>query len=89
VNLLIATDEDRNMSHFIHSVSRRPILTGMAGIALAAAARAPVYGQSVPQQAPQGPGQSAVIDVNRARSAPIPIAIPDFSAAGDATSSLR
>jgi len=72
------------MSRFIHSVGRRPILTRMTGIALAGAARTRVYGQPVSQQAPQGGAQSAVIDVNRARSSPIPIAIPDFSADGAA-----
>jgi len=55
---------------------RRSLLAGAAGLlsfplpALAQGAAAPARG-----------AQSAVIDVNRARAAPIPIAIPDFAGA--------
>ncbi len=66
-------------------IGRRPLLIGAAGTAMALAARAPVHAQPA-APLPAGPGggtggQSAVIDVNHARSAPIPIAIPDLSGA--------
>jgi TolB protein len=64
---------------------RRGLLAGAAGSAAMLAARAPVLAQTAPppvaNQSAAGPaagGSTAVIDVNRARSAPIPIAIPDL-----------
>src|ERR1700733_13705502 len=53
---------------------RRSVLAGAAGLL---AAPAPVLSEALAQAA-SGGGQSAVIDVNRARTAPIPIAIPDL-----------
>ena len=62
------------------SLGRRGLIAGTAG--LLAAAPVPVLAQAVapPTGAPQagGGGESAAIDVNHARSAPIPIAIPDL-----------
>ncbi|HUN44088.1 MAG TPA: Tol-Pal system beta propeller repeat protein TolB [Acetobacteraceae bacterium] len=71
------------------AIGRRPLMLGAAGTAMALAARVPVRAQPAPPPAgapgappattPGAPGApSAVIDVNRARAAPIPIAIPDF-----------
>jgi TolB protein len=69
-------------------LGRRSLLAGTAGAASLIGARAPVQAQpappaGAPPPAPGGGagGQSAVIDVNRARADPIPIAIPDL--AGD------
>ncbi len=61
-------------------IGRRPLLLGAAGSAMAVAARVPVRAQpAAPPPAGAGAGgQTAVIDVNHARSAPIPIAIPDL-----------
>ncbi len=57
---------------------RRGLLAGAAG--LITAAPVPVLAQAV---APAGGGgPSAVIDVNRARAAPIPIAVPDLGGDG-------
>jgi TolB protein len=56
-------------------IGRRSILAGAAGSALLLGARDPVFAQ---QTAPAAGGQTAVIDVSRARAAPIPIAIPDL-----------
>ncbi len=74
---------------------RRGLLAGAAGFAAMLAARIPVLAQTAPPvpAAPAGgrpsasaAGQSAVIDVDRARAAPIPIAIPDLDGAdADAT----
>ena len=52
---------------------RRDLILGSAAAAMAAAAPQPVHAQAL------SGGQSAVIDVNRARSEPIPIALPDFT----------
>jgi TolB protein len=62
---------------------RRGLLAGAAGSAAMLAARVPVLAQTVLPHAAGAPaasggGQSAVIDVNRARAAPIPIAVPDL-----------
>jgi len=79
------------------AIGRRPLLMGAAGTAMALAARVPVQAQPAPppQGAPAGApagggagGQSAVIDVNHARSAPIPIAIPDLAGADGASAQL-
>jgi TolB protein len=61
-------------------IGRRPLLLGAAGSAMAVAARVPVRAQpAAPPPAGAGAGgQTAVIDVNHAHSAPIPIAIPDL-----------
>ena len=56
--------------------SRRGVIAaGLAGTATLLAAPAGLHAQGT---------QSAVIDVNRARTDPIPIAIPDFAGAGEA-----
>jgi TolB protein len=69
-------------------VGRRALLAGAAGSMAALAVRVPVHAQPAPPAALPAPGgpppaqgnaASAVIDVNRARVAPIPIAIPDFA----------
>ncbi len=61
---------------------RRGLLAGAAGSAAMFAARVPVLAQPAPPPgagpAGAGGGQTAVIDVNRARAAPIPIAVPDL-----------
>ncbi len=59
-------------------LSRRSVLAGTAGSAALFAAPAAVRAQAVapPQAGPTGGGRTAVIDVNRARTDPIPIAIP-------------
>jgi TolB protein len=54
------------------TIGRRGILAGAAGSALLLGAPDPVFAQ-------QTGGQTAVIDVSRARAAPIPIAIPDLA----------
>ena len=51
---------------------RRSLLAGAAGLI---AAPVPVLSEALAQGAG---GQTAVIDVSRARTAPIPIAIPDL-----------
>ena len=62
------------------SLNRRGLLAaGLAGTATLLAAPHAVQAQAAPSAAP-----SAVIDVNRARTDPIPIAIPDFAGAGEA-----
>ncbi len=69
-------------------LSRRSLLAGAAGSAALIAAPAAVRAQALaPPHAAGGPGagQSAVIDVNRARTDPIPIAIPALSG-GDGNS---
>ena len=68
------------------SLRRRGLITGAAGMAttaagLLAAAPVPVLAQPTAPAA-SGGGPSAVIDVNHARAAPIPIAIPDLGGAG-------
>jgi TolB protein len=64
---------------------RRGLLAGAAGSAAMLATRVPVLAQPAPPPAVRpagalaaGAGQTAVIDVNRARAAPIPIAVPDL-----------
>ena len=58
-----------------HLTRRGMIAAGLAGTATLLAAPAGLHAQGT---------QSAVIDVNRARTDPIPIAIPDFAGAGEA-----
>ena len=62
------------------ALRRRSLVAGAAG--LLAAARVPVFAQTT------GGGASAVIDVNRARSAPIPIAVPDLGGPDGASAQL-
>jgi TolB protein len=58
-------------------LSRRSVLIGAAGSAALFAASATAQAQAPAPAPPQaGGGRSAVIDVNRARTDPIPIAIP-------------
>ena len=71
----------------VRSITRR----GMIGTTLATALAAPAFAQSAPPAAAPAANAptSAVIDVNRARTAPIPIAIPPFAggtSAGDLVS---
>src|ERR1700722_15471784 len=60
-------------------LGRRSLLAGAAGSAALLAVPAAVRAQALappPAAGGSGSGQSAVIDVNRARADPIPIAIP-------------
>ena len=68
------------------SVGRRGLIAGAAG--LLAAAPIPVFAQAVAPPTSGGGGQSAVIDVNRARSEPIPIAVPDLGGPDGASAQL-
>ncbi len=68
------------------SVGRRGLIASAAG--LLAAAPVPVFAQPVAPPAAGGNGQSAVIDVNRARSEPIPIAVPDLGGPDGASAQL-
>jgi TolB protein len=79
--------EDNGMIHIPNpSFGRRLLMTGAAG--LLAGAPIPVLAQAVSPPAAGGNGQSAVIDVNRARSEPIPIAIPDLGGADGPSAQL-
>jgi TolB protein len=70
-------------------LGRRGWLAGAAGSAAMLAARAPVLAQTAPAPSAGTPaGQSAVIDVDRARAAPIPIALPDLVGADSASAQL-
>jgi TolB protein len=76
--------ENNRMIHSPNSsFSRRGLIASAAG--LLAAAPIPVLAQSV--SGSQG-GQSAVIDVSRARTEPIPIAVPDLGGADGASEQL-
>ncbi len=70
--------------------SRRSLLAGMGGSTALLAAPAALRAQAVapPPAGGQGAGQSAVIDVNRARTAPIPIAIPALGGADGGSAQL-
>ncbi len=70
-------------------LSRRLLLSGAAGSAVSLAAPLAVHAQAVaaPQRAAPG-GQTAVIDVNRARTDPIPIAIPPLAGGDGGTAQL-
>ncbi len=57
-------------------IGRRSLLAGAAGLL-----SLPLPESARAAAAPAAGGQSAVIDVNRARAAPIPIAIPNFAGA--------
>jgi len=56
--------------------SRRSLLAGVAGSLFATPAAFAAQPLAPPQAGSGGSGQSAVIDVNRARTDPIPIAVP-------------
>jgi len=86
---------------FLHRplLARRGLIAaGLAGTATALAAPFGAGAQTLqlPGQSPGatpapvgGPGgRSAVIDVNRARTDPIPVAVPEFASAGGATGQL-
>jgi TolB protein len=70
---------------------RRRALFAGAGSLLAAPAMAQTLVAPKPPGAPAAApgGKSAVIDVNRARTDPIPVAIPDFQGAGDTAQLAR
>jgi TolB protein len=70
------------------SFGRRGLIAGAAG--LLAGAPVPVLAQAVapPATSSGGGGQSAVIDVNRARTEPIPIAVPDLGGPDGASAQL-
>ncbi len=63
-------------------LSRRSLMAGAAGSAALIAGTRVVNGQ------PSGGGRTAVIDVNRARADPIPIAIPSFTGSDGASAQL-
>jgi TolB protein len=75
---------------------RRGLLAGAAGSATMLAARVPVMAQTAPPPAAgpgnppagQAGGSTAVITVDRARAAPIPIAIPDLVGLDGASAQL-
>ncbi len=72
-------------------VGRRGLIAGTAGLMTVAAglvAPVAVVAQTVAPPAGGGRGQSAVIDVDHARSAPIPIAIPDLGGADGGSAQL-
>ena len=84
--------EDSAMTNIsLPVVSRRGLIAGATGSALlAATGRVPVRAQAVAPAATPAPAggtdaSSAVIDVDRARAAPIPIAIPDLGGADGAS----
>src|ERR1700728_3337678 len=86
--------EDNGMIHIPNpSVGRRGLIASAAGllaaapIAVLAQPAAPPAGGGAPP-APGGGGPSAVIDVDHARSAPIPIAIPDLGGPDGASAQL-
>jgi TolB protein len=68
------------------SVGRRGLIASAAG--LLAAAPIPVLAEAASPPPSGGGGQSAVIDVNRARTEPIPIAIPDLGGPDGASAQL-
>ena len=72
-------------------VGRRGLIARTAGLMTAAAglvAPVAVVAQTAAPPAGGGRGQSAVIDVDHARSAPIPIAIPDLGGADGGSAQL-
>src|ERR1700728_4571181 len=74
-------EEDKRMIHIPNpSLGRRGLIAGTAGLLAAAPGPVPAHAGAPPTAARQagGGGDSAAIDVNHARSAPIPIAIPDL-----------
>lgn len=71
--------EETGMTFRSPALRRRALLVGATGLAVSPAAFA---------QSPAASGQTAVIDVNRARSAPIPIALPNFAGADPQSETL-
>jgi TolB protein len=72
------------MIHFPNRpVGRRGLIAGAAGSAALLVSPIPVLAQPA-----SGSGQSAVIDVDHARAAPIPIAIPDLGGADGPSAQL-
>ena len=72
-------------------MGRRSLIAAAGSVAVLgspAAARAQAVAPPSGQAGGQANGQSAVIDVNRARAAPIPIAIPDLGGGDGASSQL-
>jgi TolB protein len=63
---------------------RRSLIAGGAAATFVAPALSSWPSPAAAQQAPPGAPQGAVIDITRARTDPIPIAIPDFAGTGDA-----
>jgi TolB protein len=86
--------EDNAMIHNLtRPVGRRGLITrgliaGAAGSAALLASPLPLLAQTSAPAPGQGSNQSAVIDVNRARVEPIPIAIPDLGGADGASAQL-
>jgi TolB protein len=86
--------EDNGMIHIPNPpVGRRGLIAGAAGVMTAttgilAGATVPVFAQPTAPPQSGGGGQSAVIDVNRARTAPIPIALPDLNGPDGASAQL-
>ena len=75
------------------SFGRRGLIAGAAGLVtavpvLVAATPVPVLAQAIAPPASGGGRQSAVIDVSRARSEPIPIAVPDLGGPDGASAQL-
>jgi TolB protein len=76
--------EEKAMIHNLtRPVGRRHVIAGAAGTAALLASPLPALAQNGSQG-----GQSAVIDVNRARVQPIPIAIPDLGGADGGSAQL-
>ena len=71
-------------------LSRRSLLAGAAGFVAASGGMSAISGVALAQTSPQSGsgGPTAVIDVNRARNDPIPIAIPGFSGSDGASAQL-
>ena len=69
-------------------IGRRGLIAGAAGSAALLTSPAAIRAQPVPPPAGQGSGQSAVIDVTRARVEPIPIAITDLGGHDGASAQL-
>jgi TolB protein len=76
------TDASSSLNSAALGFGRRGLLAGAAGSAAMLAARVPVMAQAAPPPAAGAAGKgsdaTAVITVDRARAAPIPIAIPDL-----------
>jgi TolB protein len=80
-------EEDNGMIHIPNPfVGRRGLIAGAAG--LLASAPIPVLAQGVAPSTGDGGGQSAVVHVDRARTDPIPIAIPDLGGPDGASAQL-
>jgi TolB protein len=69
-------------------LNRRTLLVSAAGSAALSVVSCPVGAQTLAPPQSSGNAPTAVIDVNRARNDPIPIAIPGFSGSDGASSQL-